>query len=102
MVIRNPDGASSSGLRIGWPVSEPREPVIEALAPRLRAANERQGAPWRTKGKVQFSISVTAEGTALFKVGDLEFSDSLDLAKPLKLALTCSTAEVIFDSVKVQ
>lgn len=102
IVVRNPDGASPSGLRVGWPVAEPRVPYIEAVSPKLRSTNQRQRASWNSTGKVSFTISVAADGETLFKVGDSVFSDKLDVTKPLKLTLTCSTAEVIFDSVKVQ
>src|SRR5262245_21274360 len=51
IVVRNPDGATSIGMRVAWPPKGSGEPFVEALSPQLRAANQQNRAPWLGKGK---------------------------------------------------
>jgi hypothetical protein len=98
VLITNADRDSSSGFRIGWPRAKKSSPFVELLAPGVGTPVRH---PWAASGPVEFLISIAADGTVQVRVGEVSHTAKVDATKPLKLHLSCSTAEVKFDAVRV-
>jgi hypothetical protein len=99
--IDNPD-SHSKGFSINWLPEESGGPTIRWFPTWQTAARALESAPWRATGVIPFDLAVSADGQVRLRVSDVVHAAWVDVTKPLTIQLTCITAKVHFDSIRVR
>lgn len=102
LFIRKPDRSSLTGFRLAWGFQPSDGARLEFLDPTLGNQAEPVATLMSSNAPLPFSISVSDEGRAVFRLAGFAREFRLDRTTPMLLELGCSTADVAFASVQVE